>query len=88
MIFFYLIQNSTYAFAASFLYLPHGLRVLATLIGGRKIIPGIMSGHVVSGVYIHTFSNITGIEILDMLNLKTVIVRILNSIGNYSSVLL
>ena len=57
------------ALAASFLYLPHGLRVLATLIGGRKIIPGLFLGHVVSGIYIHLFANGTGIEILDIFNL-------------------
>ena len=87
-IFFDLIQNSTYAFAASFLYLPHGLRVLATLIGGRKIIPGLFLGHVFSGVYIHIFSNITGIELLDIFNLKTVIIILLTSIGSSFCVLL
>ena len=73
-IFFDLIQNSTVAFAASFLYLPHGLRVLATLIGGRKIIPGLFLGHVVSGIYIHSFANGTGIEFLDIFNLKIIII--------------
>ena len=87
-IFFDFIQNSTLAFAASFLYLPHGLRVLATLIGGRKIIPGLFLGHVISGVYIHTFSNITGIELLDIFNLKTVIIILLTSIGSSFCVLL
>ena len=70
-IFFDLIQNSTVAFAASFLYLPHGLRVLATLIGGRKIIPGLFLGHVVSGIYIHSFANGTGIEFLDIFNFSS-----------------
>ena len=68
--------------------MPHGLRVLATLIGGRKIIPGLFLGHVISGVYIHTFSNITGIELLDIFNLKTVIIILLTSIGSSFCVLL
>ena len=87
-IFFDLIQNSTVAFAASFLYLPHGLRVLATLIGGRKIIPGLFLGHVVSGIYIHSFANGTGIEILDIFNLEIIIIILLTSIGSSFCVLL
>ena len=57
-IFFDLIQDSTIAFAASFLYLPHGLRVLATLIGGRKIILGLFLGHIFSGIYMHLSASI------------------------------
>ena len=87
-IFFDLIQNSTVAFTASFLYLPHGLRVLATLIGGRKIIPGLFLGHVVSGIYIHSFANGTGIEFLDIFNLKIIIIILLTSIGSSFCVLL
>ena len=87
-IFFDLIQNSTMALAASFLYLPHGLRVLATLIGGRKIIPGLFLGHVVSGIYIHSFANGTGIEILDIFNLEIIIIILLTSIGSSLCVLL
>ena len=87
-IFFDLIQNSTIAFAASFLYLPHGLRVLATLVGGRKIIPGLFLGHVVSGIYIHSFANGTGIELLDIFNLKIIIIILLTSIGSSLCVLL
>ena len=87
-IFFDLIQNSTVAFAASFLYLPHGLRVLATLTGGRKIIPGLFLGHVVSGIYIHSFANGTGIEFLDIFNLKIIIIILLTSIGSSLCVLL
>ena len=87
-IFFDLIQNSTMALAASFLYLPHGLRVLATLIGGRKIIPGLFLGHVVSGIYIHSFANGTGIEILDIFNLEIIIIILLTSIGSSFCVLL
>ena len=87
-IFFDLIQNSTIAFAASFLYLPHGLRVLATLVGGRKIIPGLFLGHVVSGIYIHSFANGTGIEFLDIFNLESLIIILLTSIGSSLCVLL
>ncbi len=87
-IFFDLIQNSTIAFAASLLYLPHGLRVLATLIGGRRIIPGLFLGHIFSGIYIHTFANGTGIEFLDLLTLKTTIIILLTSLGSSFCVLL
>ena len=87
-IFFDFIQNSTISFAASFLYLPHGLRVLATLVGGRRIIPGLLLGHIFSGIYIHTFANGTGIEFLDILNLKTTIIILLTSIGSSFCVLL
>ena len=87
-IFFDLIQNSTVAFTASFLYLPHGLRVLATLIGGRKIIPGLFLGHVVSGIYIHSFANGTGIEFLGIFNLEIIIIILLTSIGSSFCVLL
>jgi len=87
-IFFDLIQNSTIAFAASFLYLPHGLRVLATLVGGRKIIPGLFLGHVVSGIYIHSFANGTGIEFLGIFNLEIIIIILLTSIGSSFCVLL
>ena len=87
-IFFDLIQNSNIAFAASFLYLPHGLRVLATLIGGRKIIPGLFLGHVVSGIYIHLFANGINTEFLDIFNLKILIIILLTSIGSSFCVLL
>lgn len=87
-IFFDLIQNSTVALTASFLYLPHGLRVLATLIGGRKIIPGLFLGHVVSGIYIHSFAYGTGIEFLDIFNLEILIIILLTSIGSSFCVLL
>tara|TARA_B100000941_G_C28326384_1_gene459289 strand:+ start:86 stop:664 length:579 start_codon:yes stop_codon:yes gene_type:complete len=87
-IFFDLIQNSNIAFAASFLYLPHGLRVLATLIGGRKIIPGLFLGHVVSGIYIHLFANGINTEFLDIFNLENLIIILLTSIGSSFCVLL
>ena len=86
-IFFELIQDSTIAFAASFLYLPHGLRVLATLIGGRKIIPGLFLGHIFSGIYIHLFLSDKGLSFFDILNLKTSIVILLTSIGSSFCVL-
>ena len=52
-IFFNLIQDTTIDFAGSLIYLPHGIRVLATLVGGRKIIPGLLLGHIASGLYAH-----------------------------------
>ena len=87
-IFFDLVQDSTIAFAASFLYLPHGLRVLATLIGGRKIILGLLLGHILSGIYIHLSANDTGMSFSDVLNLKTSIIILLTSIGSSFCVLL
>ena len=86
-IFFELTQDSTIAFAASFLYLPHGLRVLATLIGGRKIIPGLFLGHILSGIYIHLFLSDKMLSFFDILNLKTSIVILLTSIGSSFCVL-
>ena len=87
-IFFDLIQDSTISLAASFLYLPHGLRVLATLIGGRKIIPGLFFGHVISGIFMHSFGNGTGTEFFDILTLKTSIIILLTSLGSTFCVLL
>ena len=87
-IFFDIIQDSTIAFAASFLYLPHGLRVLATLIGGRKIILGLLLGHILSGIYMHLSANDAGMSFSDVLNLKTSIIILLTSIGSSFCVLL
>jgi len=87
-IFFDLIQDSTIAFAASFVYLPHGLRVLATLIGGRKIILGLLLGHILSGIYMHLSANDAGMSFSDVLNLKTSIIILLTSIGSSFCVLL
>ena len=87
-IFFDIIQDTTISFAASLLYLPHGLRVLATLIGGRRIIPGLLLGHIFSGIYIHSFKSSFGIEFLDLLTLKTTIIILLTSIGSSFCVLL
>ena len=87
-IFFELIQDTTISFAASFIYLPHGLRVLATLIGGRKIIIGLLLGHIFSGIYIHLCANETCMSFFDVLNLKTSIIILLTSIGSSFCVLL
>ena len=86
-VFFVQVQDTTIAFAASFLYLPHGLRVLATLIGGRKVIPGLFLGHIFSGVYIHLFVSDKVLSFFDILNLKTSIVILLTSIGSSFCVL-
>ena len=54
--FFKALQNSSLPLAASLIYLPHGLRVLATLIAGSKILVGLFMGHFITGMYIH-YSN-------------------------------
>ena len=87
-LFFDLIQDTTIAFAGSLIYLPHGIRVLATLIGGRKIIPGLLLGHIVSGLYTHSFATSTNMEFADIINLETSIINLLTSIGSSFCVLL
>ena len=57
--FFKIVQNSALPLAASLIYLPHGLRVLATLIAGSKILFGLFMGHLVTGMYIHYSSSAT-----------------------------
>ena len=57
--FFKILQSSALPLAASLIYLPHGLRVLATLIAGSKILFGLFMGHLVTGMYIHYSSNPT-----------------------------
>ena len=54
--FFNVLQNSSLPLAASLIYLPHGLRVLSTLIAGSKILVGLFMGHFITGMYIH-YSN-------------------------------
>jgi hypothetical protein len=87
-IFFNLIQDTTIDFAGSLIYLPHGIRVLATLVGGRKIIPGLLLGHIASGLYAHSFLANTNIEFANILNLETSIINLLTSIGSSFCVLL
>ena len=87
-LFFDVIQDTTIAFAGSLIYLPHGIRVLATLIGGRKIIPGLLLGHIVSGLYTHSFATSTNMEFADIINLETSIINLLTSIGSSFCVLL
>jgi hypothetical protein len=87
-LFFDLIQDTTITFAGSLIYLPHGIRVLATLIGGRKIIPGLLLGHIASGLYTHSFLANTNIEFANILNLETSIINLLTSIGSSFCVLL
>jgi hypothetical protein len=87
-LFFDLIQDTTITFAGSLIYLPHGIRVLATLIGGRKIIPGLLLGHIASGLYTHSFLANTNIEFAKILNLETSIINLLTSIGSSFCVLL
>ena len=87
-IFFDLIQDTTIAFAGSLIYLPHGIRVLATLIGGRKIIPGLLLGHIASGLYTHSFATNTNIGFVSILNLETSIINLLTSAGSSFCVLL
>jgi hypothetical protein len=87
-LFFDLIQDTTITFAGSLIYLPHGIRVLATLIGRRKIIPGLLLGHIASGLYTHSFLANTNIEFANILNLETSIINLLTSIGSSFCVLL
>ena len=54
--FFKVLQDTSFPLAASLIYLPHGLRVLATLIAGSKILVGLFMGHFITGMYIH-YSN-------------------------------
>ena len=54
--FFNVLQDSPLPLAASLIYLPHGLRVLSTLIAGSKILVGLFMGHFITGMYIH-YSN-------------------------------
>jgi hypothetical protein len=46
-----LFQNLEVAIAASLIYLPHGLRVIATILRGSKILPGLFLGHFLTGYY-------------------------------------
>ena len=63
-----LFQDLEFAIAASLIYLPHGLRVIATILGGSKILPGLFLGHVLTGYYMQlndgSISNIDLIAIL------------------------
>ncbi len=82
-------QDLNIAFAASLIYLPHGLRVLSTLIGGTKILPGLFLGHVVSGFFLHyAEANFGLIEMVDNITLKNIIIIILTSLGSTYSVIL
>ena len=46
-----LFQNLEIAIAASLIYLPHGLRVIATILRGSKILPGLFLVHLLTGYY-------------------------------------
>ena len=48
-----LFQNHEIAIAASLIYLPHGLRVIATILRGSKILPGLFLGHFLTGYYMN-----------------------------------
>ena len=84
-------QTLNISFAASLIYLPHGLRVLATLIGGFKIIPGLLLGHILTGLFLH-LSNINleldNVELENIFNLKTFIIILLTSLGGAFSVII
>ncbi len=47
-----LFQDLEIAIAASLIYLPHGLRIIAIILAGAKILPGLFLSHVVTGFYI------------------------------------
>jgi len=74
--FFKILQSSALPLAASLIYLPHGLRVLATLIAGSKILFGLFMGHLVTGMYIHYNINQT----LFLNDLITVLIIFITSI--------
>jgi len=66
-------QDLEIAIAASLTYLPHGLRVIAIILVGAKILPGLFLSHVVSGFYIQFTDQLILIE--------DIIAIILTSIG-------
>ncbi len=75
--FFYkILQNSSLPLAASLFYLPHGLRVLAALISGTKILIGLFLAHFLTGLYIHFFNNLETFGS----NLKTIFLIFITSL--------
>ena len=84
-------QTLNISFAASLIYLPHGLRVLATLIGGVKIIPGLLLGHILTGFFLHLNSvnlEFNYFELEEIINLKNLIIIVLTSLGGAFSVII
>ena len=82
-------QNLDIAFAASLIYLPHGLRVLATLIGGVKILPSLFLGHLISGFFIHYVGfNFILTEMINNISFKETLIIILASLGSTYCVIL
>ena len=76
-------QNIDIAFAASLIYLPHGLRVLATLIGGVKILPSLFLGHIISGFFLHYAGvDFNLIEMINNISFKDTLVIILASLAS------
>ena len=82
-------QSLDIAFAASLIYLPHGLRVLATLIGGTKILPGLFFGHLISGFFFHYVDfNFVLLEMLNNMSLKNMLIVVLTSLGSTYAVIM
>ena len=83
-----LFQNLNITLVASLIYLPHGLRVLATLIGGNKILPGLFLGHLFAGLFLHHENGNLELNELINNNYKDLIVVILTSTGSTFSVII
>jgi len=82
-------QSLDIIFAASLIYLPHGLRVLATLIGGSKILPGLFLGHIISGFFIYYENlNFILIEMINTIKLDDILIIILASLASTYCVIL
>lgn len=82
-------QNLDITFAASLIYLPHGLRVLATLIGGGKILPSLFLGHLISGFFIHYASfDFILTEMINNISFNDTLIIILASLGSTYCVIL
>tara|TARA_B100000900_G_C20182956_1_gene554686 strand:- start:9 stop:611 length:603 start_codon:yes stop_codon:yes gene_type:complete len=81
-------QNLNIKLAASLIYLPHGLRVLATLIGGTKILPGLFLGHLFTGLFLHYENG--NLELIELINnnYKDLVIILLTSLGSTFSVII
>jgi hypothetical protein len=68
--------------------LPHGLRVLATLIGGNKILPGLFLAHLLTGLFLHYENG--NLELTELINndYKDLVIVLLTSAGSTFSVII
>ncbi len=81
-------QNLNITLVASLIYLPHGLRVLATLIGGNKILPGLFLAHLLTGLFLHYENG--NLELTELINndYKDLVIVLLTSTGSTFSVII